>query len=358
MNCSVRAFLTEHEVEASAPCRIDSGGTWDIKALALPFQRIRPVTLNIALNLRTSVVLSPHKDGRVSIFSEGFTKKEEFHKDEIHLNSRFGLFFGAISYFGFHGLEVHIRSRSPVKSALGGSSTALVALIKALASISHETGGKKLSAAEIVHLAYHLEDSVATANCGIQDHAAAVYGGVNQWNWHYGDRTAPFERISLLDRKGQKELSRHILVAYSGKAHISSNINRNWIRDFLSGRTRVGWIKVNEIIQHLARSIQNKDWKRAAGLLQEEMALRGKLTPESLIPITKKLVGQAVREGCGARFAGAGAGGSLWALGGMKNIQRLRRKWEETLAPVKGGKILDCQVDTKGVSSTLGSYET
>jgi D-glycero-alpha-D-manno-heptose-7-phosphate kinase len=346
---SLQDLLAEQPVEASAPCRIDCGGTWDIKAMALPMEGIGPITVNMALNLRTSATLSPYKDGWVKISSLGFPKGAAFHKDKLPLDSRFGLFFAAVSYFGFHGLEVRIQSRSPVKSALGGSSTALVALVKALAKASAGLGGKKLRAREILYLSYHLEDAVSGGQCGIQDQAAAVYGGINQWKWRYGRGTAPFERTPLLDRKGQAEFSKRLLVAYSGKSHVSTTTNRRWIRDFLSGRTRSGWVKVNETVLRIARAIGKQNWQRAADLLGEEMALRRKLTPEALIPITKKLVGQAERAGCGARFAGAGAGGSLWAVGGMKNITRLRKVWTETLAPVKGAKVLDCEIDSAGV---------
>jgi D-glycero-alpha-D-manno-heptose-7-phosphate kinase len=346
---SLQNLLAEQPVEASAPCRIDCGGTWDIKAMALPMEGIGPVTVNMALNLRTSAILSPYKYGWVKISSLGFPEGEAFHKDNLPFNSRFGLFFAAVSYFGFHGLEVRIMSRSPVKSALGGSSTALVALVKALAKASAGLGRRRLRAKEILYLSYHLEDAVSGGNCGIQDQAAAVYGGVNQWKWLYGQMTAPFERTPLLDRHGQKELSRRLLVAYSGKSHVSSTTNRRWIKDFLSGRTRPGWVKVNETVLQLAQAIKRQNWQKAADFLQEEMALRKELTPEALIPITKKLVGQAERAGCGARFAGAGAGGSLWAIGGKKNIERLGEKWKETLVPVKGAKVLDCGIDSAGV---------
>lgn len=343
---SLRNLLTRHQVMASAPCRIDAGGTWDIKAMALPFERLRPITVNIALDLRTSVVLSPYKDGWVKISSDGFLPGESFSKDQLPLTPPFGLFFAAASYFDAHGMAIEIRSQSPVKSALGGSSTALVALIKALSKVA---GGKKMSAKKILHLAYHLEDGISGGNCGIQDHAAAVYGGVSQWEWRYGQRTAPFERMALLDREGQKELSKRLLVAYSGKSHVSSTTNRKWIEGFLSGRTRSGWLKVNEIVYNLARAIKELDWGRAAGFLQDEMALRRELTPEALIPIIEKMVSQAEHAGCGSRFAGAGAGGSLWAIGETGDIQRLKRVWEKTLSPVKEGRILDCEVDPHGV---------
>ena len=178
MSKSLRDLLTRHQVVASAPCRIDAGGTWDIKAMALPFERLRPITVNIALNLRTSVVLSPYEDSWVKISSDGFPRGESFSKDQLPLTPPFGLFFAAVSYFDVHGMAIEIRSQSPVKSALGGSSTALVALIKALSKVS---SGKKMSAKEILHLAYHLEDGISGGNCGLQDHAAAVYGGVSQW---------------------------------------------------------------------------------------------------------------------------------------------------------------------------------
>ena len=345
---SLRRVLADNPLEASAPCRIDSGGTWDIKSLSLPLEGIFPTTVNVALNLRTSATLFPYEDGWVRISSEGFRGKT-FPKDRFPFASAFGLFLAAISHFGFHGLEVRIKSQSPVKSALGGSSTALVALIQALAKASVALGGRRRSRKEILHLAYHLEDGISGGNCGMQDQAAAVYGGVHQWKWHYSHPTAPFEKTPLLDRKGQTELSRRLLVAHSGKRHVSLPTNQQWIRDFHSGRTRAGWIQANKIVQGLAWAIQEKDWHGAAKLMMQETKLRMKITPGAFIPLTKELANQAEREGCGARFAGAGAGGAVWAIGKIKNIQQLKEKWEKTLAPVRDARLLCCNVDPVGV---------
>ena len=345
----VNDLLAQRPVQASAPCRVDSGGTWDIKALALPFEAIQPTTVNIALTLRTSVGLYPYKEGKVKISSSGFAQPEIFSIGRLPFDSPFGLFFGAISFFGFHGLEVRIISQSPVRSALGGSSTALVALIKALSRVSLSLGNKGCSKKEILHLAYHLEDGISGGNCGIQDQAAAVYGGVHQWEWRYGNRMAPFQKTSLLNGEGRKELSKRLLVAYSGKSHTSSKTNNRWVKDFLSGKTRPGWIKANEIVHQFGKAIKALDWNRAAGLLREEMSIRREITPEALTPFTKKLTEEAEDSGCGARFAGAGAGGSLWAVGKLKKIDQLKARWGATLAYVKGAKILDCKVDPAGV---------
>ncbi|MBW2708215.1 MAG: galactokinase [Deltaproteobacteria bacterium] len=347
---SVRERLAHSPVTVSAPCRVDTGGTWDIKALALPLERQTPATVNMALTLRTAVTLRPCKEGRVKIFSRGFSHTEEASADRLPFHSPFGLFFAAVSYFGFHGLEVEIDSQSPVKSALGGSSTALVALLGALGAL-RKVGrdNRGLSRKELLHLAYHLEDGISGGNCGIQDQAAAVYGGAHLWKWHFGRPADPLTRIPLLDQKGLDALSNHMLVAYSGKSHVAAHTNRQWVNDFLSGKTRSGWIKANGAVHSFARAIQAGDWDRAAFFLREEMALRREITPEALDDVTEKMVTAAESVGCGGRFAGAGAGGSVWALGKGANMDKLRQEWQKLLAPIKDAQILDAGVDAEGV---------
>jgi len=349
MPSSVRHMLQRKPIEASAPCRLDAGGTWDIKALALPLEGIEPVTINIALSLRTRVILSAYKEGWVRISSDGFSRDESHPLASAPFNSTFGLFFAAISHFGLHGMDLRIKSDSPAKAALGGSSTALIALIKALSKLAGLLGKKTLSLREILHVGYHLEDGVSLGGCGIQDQAAAAYGGVNLWKWRYGDKGSPYQRVRLLDAGGQKEMSKHLLLAYSGRSHTSLRTNRSWINDFLSGETRNGWIEVNEVVKALAPAIKQRAWGEAARLLRDEMALRRKITPDALIPVTETLVTQAEKIGCGARFAGAGAGGSAWALGELDRIGRLRGIWETTLKSVKGASLLHCRIESVGV---------
>lgn len=342
-------ILKNRPVEASAPCRVDSGGTWDIRSLALPMEAVEPVTLNIALSLRTRVALLPFQEGRVKVSSQGFPDKEAHEFKTLPFDSAFGLFYAAISYFGFQGVEARIASDSPSKAALGGSSTALVALIKALSKLAVLAGKPSLPQKDILHLAYHLEDSTSSGKCGIQDQAAAVFGGVHLWRWHYGNRTSLYERQPLFDRQGQQELSEHLLVAFSGRSHVSARINQGWLEGFVSGKTRAGWIEANRIVHRLARTLVERKWGRAASLLREEMAVRRDITPDALISETSELIQQAEEAGCGARFAGAGAGGSVWALGERANIAELKNLWTATLAPIHGAGVLNCAVDPRGV---------
>lgn len=347
---SVKKILEEKPIEVSAPCRVDSGGTWDIKAMSLPFEHIEPVTVNIALTLRTRISLSPFREGYIKITSEGFKDIGAYSiKKSLPLNTPFGLFLAAVCYFGFHGLEVKIASDSPVRSALGGSSTALVALLMALSILRTSIEGERLSRRQILHLGYIMEDGINGGNCGIQDQAAAVYGGVNLWTWRYSHGNWPFFREALLEGKDLKEMSKCVVVAFSGKGHVAARMNRPWVKDFLSGRTRSGWMKANETVKDLAGAIREKDWQSAASLLREEMKIRRRITPDALIPVTSKLIKRAEKIGCGARFAGAGGGGSLWAIGEPDRIRDLEEAWADMLAPVRGACVLRCNIDPSGV---------
>ncbi len=376
----IRELLEENPIKTSSPCRIDSGGTWDIKALALPLEGVVPITVNLAINLRTYITLLPYESGWVKISSDNFDTQETYPFANIPFNSRFGLFFAIVSFFKFHGVEIVIRSTSPVNAGLGGSSTAAVAAIKAFSTVktmvdetimfpsntkdnkenppsppfskggqggfSHE---KEIEKGEILHLAYHLEDAVSGGMCGLQDQGAAVFGGVNKWVWNYSREGRPFERKSILDEKGQKEISKRILVAYSGKRHLSAKINRLWIEKFLRGDTRSGWIEVNRIVNRFALNIGKGKWKEGAKELRNEVAIRKEITHEAFTPIISRLIQESEGAGCGARFAGAGGGGTVWALGEIDDIQRLREIWANILKGTKKGRILECAIDPIGV---------
>jgi D-glycero-alpha-D-manno-heptose-7-phosphate kinase len=345
----LKQFLEENPIKSSAPCRIDSGGTWDIKAFALPLEGAEPTTVNLALNLRTYVTLLPYKPGWVKISSENFHAQETYPLDLVPFNSQFGLMFAVVSFFGLHGVEIAITSMSPVKAGLGGSSAAAVAAIKAFSHVNALLHEKELGKRDILHLAFHLEDAVNMGMCGLQDQGASVFGGVNKWVWNYSRKVRPFERESILNVMGQRELSKRILVAYSGSTHLSAKINRLWIEEFLKGNTRSSWVELNSIVSRFAQHLRERQWKAGAEELRNEVTIRKEVTPQAFTPIITRLIQESEEMGCGARFAGAGGGGTVWALGEIDNIQVLREKWAAILKGTKKGRILDCAVDPTGV---------
>jgi D-glycero-alpha-D-manno-heptose-7-phosphate kinase len=346
---SIRELLEEYPVKSSAPCRIDSGGTWDIKALALPFEGLNPLTVNVALDVRTYVSLLPFQSGWVKVSSDSYPHQEAYPLLEVSLGSPFALFLAIASHFKMHGVEIVIRSSSPANAGLGGSSTAAVATIKAFSMAKELLGEREVDRGDILHLAYQLEDAISGGGCGMQDQGAAVFGGANTWSWHYSREGRVFERESIVERKGYEDMSQRLLVAFSGRRHLSTRINRRWVEEFLSGRTRPGWIEANRVVNILASHLKDGRWEEAARSLRDEVAIRREITPEAFTEVISRLIRESEVLNCGARFAGAGGGGSVWALGETDAIERLRGVWKGILKTTRHGRILDCTIDPDGV---------
>ncbi len=344
----VSNLLEQNRIVASAPCRIDMGGTVDIRSFYYPLRHLAPCTFNIAVASRTTVRLKPFEKGRIKVTSRGF-EPAEYALKEVPFDHPVGFVFAIAAYFGTSGVHVDIHSASPPKSALGGSSAAGVALIAAFDKAMAATGAKPLTRRQTAILAHALEESVAGVPCGLQDQLAAAYGGVNAWHWPGEVTDPPFRRVTVIGRKGHPHLARHILLAYCGVPHVSKDINGEWVRQFLSGRFRHQWIEIALLTQRFIRALAEGNWDAAVAAMRAETALRVEMTPQVFDGMGYQLAHAAAAEHCGARFTGAGGGGCVWALGPSKDIDRLRGIWENILATHPDAVLLDFKIDGQGL---------
>jgi len=342
----LKAILEQKPIEASAPCRIDMGGTLDIPVFYYPLRHLRPCTFNIALDLRTRVRLLPYARGFVKISSRGF-ESAEFPPDAAPFDHPLGLMFAVAAYFNADGVHIEIESGSPPRSALGGSSVAAVALIAAL--ITGTSADKRLNRRLIALLAYNIEEITAGVPCGSQDQLAAAYGGVNVWHWQDRPDRPHYRRKVAVKQEHHKEFERHLLLAYCGKPHVSKDINGRWIRQFQTGGSRAVWKEIIERTRRFAAALNDRDYSRAVRQMNREVALRREMTPDVLDHVGMQLVESAQKYGCGARFTGAGGGGCVWAVGEIENLDRLRALWEEILSTRKEAHLLETKIDTSGV---------
>ncbi len=344
-----REILASKRVVASAPCRIDMGGTLDISTFYYPLRHHNPCTFNIALDMRTEVRLLPHEEGRVRVSSEGF-ESAEFPVNEAPFDHPLGLIFAIATYFQADGVHIVIKSASPPRAALGGSSVASVALIGAFSSIMDRIGAyRPLYRREIAMLAHDLEESVAAVLCGLQDQLAASYGGVNVWRWHGRVKEGVFEKERVIKKGEIRNLERHILLAYCGSTHISHSVNGIWMNQFIAGKTRKQWQEIIRCTQQFIEAIRREEYGKAAEAMNRETAIRREMTPDVLDDMGATLVADAVAQGCGARFTGAGGGGCIWAIGGADAIARLRNVWEKTLLQRETACLLDVKIDNDGL---------
>ena len=350
MNQKLRKLLESSPIEASAPCRIDMGGTLDIPTFYYPLRHLSPCTFNIALELRTRVRLLPYSRGQIKISSRGF-KDAQFPADTAPFDHPMGLMFATAAFFSAEGIHIDIESQSPPRSALGGSSAAALALIAALLKLYQSTGtGSRLNRRRIALLGYQLEQSTSGVACGFQDQLAAAYGGVNNWYWQTDPDRSVFRRDVVVGKKLHKELAGHILLAYCGKPHESKDINGRWLKLFLSGANRELWAKIITSTHQFVNALAGQNYEQTAVLMNRETDIRRAMTPDVLDEVGERLAGLALQSGCGARFTGAGGGGCLWAIGETKNIDRLRPLWQEFLSSRKEACLLDVGIDSKGVT--------
>ncbi len=334
---------------ASAPCRIDMGGTLDISTFYYPLGVWRPSTFNLAVDLRTRVTVLPYEADTVKISSKGF-KAASFPAGSAPYDHPLGLMFATADFFNVGGIHIHIESSSPPRSALGGSSSAAVALIAALLKWKTASPDRSLSRKKIALLAHGLEAGVARVPCGLQDQLAAVYGGVNAWFWRGTEHATPFVRKKILKKKQIRKMAAHILLAYCGSTHVSATVNSRWAHDFISGRHRKAWRRIAAYTREFIHAVGAGDYTAAAASMNREMALRKMMTPDVLDDMGRALVRTAAKRRCGARFTGAGGGGCVWAVGRRKDIDRLQPEWRRLLSRGGTSRLLDFNIDTRGLT--------
>jgi D-glycero-alpha-D-manno-heptose-7-phosphate kinase len=349
-------ILKSNLIAASAPCRIDMGGTLDISIFNYPLRHLNPCTFNIAVNLRTKVSLLPYDDNMVKISSRGF-KGAVYHMDDAPFDHPLGLMFAIAAYFRAGGVHIHIDSSSPPRSALGGSSAAAVALVFAFAKVFELKGEQPLSVRETAVLAHTIEESVAGVPCGMQDQLSAAYGGVNAWYWQAGADKSKFRKKVVKGRISHNSLEKHMVIAYCGIPHESKDINGRWVRQFLSGKNRDQWRKIVSYTQRFIDEFSSGNYKKACELMNLETAIRKRMTPDVLDDMGDMLVESAAINNCGARFTGAGGGGCLWALGEAEDISRLKDIWSKILSKRNGASLLDARIDPEGVRSEREALE-
>ncbi|MDY6903203.1 MAG: galactokinase [Thermodesulfobacteriota bacterium] len=347
MSIDLSKKLKNDPITASAPCRIDLGGTLDIKTIYLPLRHLSPCTFNIALDMRTSVTLRSYKAGKIKVSSRGF-EDTILPVEAIGFDHPLGLIFGIAAYFNVSGVHIAIQSASPPRSALGGSSVAAVALVAAL---SRATGQADLfSRTAMACTAHGIEEGLAGIPCGIQDQLAAAYGGMNAWFWQpTPENPLAFERKDLLSGGAPLALEDHFLVAYCGVPHASADINGRWIKHFLAGHDPKLWHDIVACAGAFVDALAASDLEQAQNLMNREVTLRKRMTPDVFNDMGESLVDCAVNTNCSARFTGAGGGGCIWALGQPDDIAALKKKWQAILETDPDACLLETGMDRNGV---------
>jgi D-glycero-alpha-D-manno-heptose-7-phosphate kinase len=340
-------YLTDNHVHSSTPTRLHCGGSTDHRLTGLLCRSWLPVTANIAIDLRAHVRLRPYSSGRIIVDING-VGRQEFTAPNLPLTGPFALVSALICYFAVHGFHIDISTEFPYQSGLGGSGAVAIALMGAIYTALNREVPRPRHFPAIVQIAHNLEDSLFR-NTGMQDQAAALYGGANLWEWRYASRLR-FKRRKLVS--DLSSLSGHILLAYTGRPHPQSRDGSQMLDKFKETAALSLFVSISEQARLFAEYLGRSDYRSAGKALAAEYELRSTLLP-LLIPEDQEFVEMAAKAQCGVSVTGHGGGGCVWAIGEEQDIADLGKEWAAAFERRKMGYVLPVDVAGTGLELSI-----
>lgn len=280
-------------IKVTAPVRIDISAGWSDAA---PFANdFGGAVLNAALNLRVAAILDK-------------------------------------------GKLISSLEKVPSNSGLGTSGALrAVYLVAANPSLIKD----KIDLIKRVHT---FENAIVSQRAGYQDQAAAVFGGVNLWEFR---KDGSISRTPI-SKPASAHLHNRIIIVFSGGRHLSANVHE---KVFENG----GYIKhlaainrMKQIARLMAASLTNEVAmsKYISETWELQKSLHGSMESDNMKKI--QLAAQGFYLAC--RATGAGGGGCMIFYTNQKaRLARILKKLEKR---IKGMKVLPFEWDYRGIELT------
>ena len=210
-------------INATAPCRINDIGGWTDTRFAG-----HGAVCSIAVNPGAEVQIEGKDTGGVWVYLANYG--ETYHRTDTGFAQKHPFIADAVerNITEESNMELTIFSRMPPGASTGTSAAVLVALIGALTKAMDCVYSKD----DIAHMAHAVETELGYES-GIQDQAAAAYGGISLYDiYEYPQFITYAVDISPETRN---ELERRLMLVYLGKPHSSSEIHKEVIDELGEG---------------------------------------------------------------------------------------------------------------------------
>jgi len=345
-------------IRSRSPVRIDFAGGWT--DVALFTQEQNGAVINAAINIYSYVSvrkLHPKKirakeygyshlkeveDNSIKIYSADFDIYQE--ADEIknlEYNGNIDLAKAALKRSNIdYGVEIITRSNAPAGSGLGTSASMGVALVGALSKLKNST----LLPYEFAELASTIERQELKILGGKQDQYASALGGINFMEF-FGEKVKTSKL--QLSRNIIYELEKNLVLCYTGKSRLSSNIHQNVVDAYLSGdkETLDAIRNLRQITLDMKDALLKDDLFSFGQLLNENWENQKRLHPSVTNSQIDALFDIALDNGAiGGKACGAGGGGCLVFFCMPDTEHLVRKKLEEA-----GGTIIDFGFELEGL---------
>ncbi len=295
-------------ISIKSPTRVDlAGGTLDLWPL-YNFIGGAP-TVNVAIDVWTQVDIDARSDQAIEIHSLDLNYKKTFRSCEELVASaepEMTLFRPLLRHFQPRGgFSLKAQSQSPVGGGLGGSSSLVISLIKALSA----WGGTRLANShEVVHFAHNIEAEVLNTPTGTQDYYPAFSGGLNILNYSFTGT-----QQEILPVKGSP-LDEYFLLINTGRSHHSGLNNFEVLKSAVQKdkKTMQALQDLKSVAIEMSQVCRDQKWDRLPGLFQKEYKHRIQLSEGFSSPEIEKLHSLALNAGADAvKICGAGGGGCV-----------------------------------------------
>jgi len=328
---------------ARAPVRISfAGGGTDLPSYYL---RHGGMVVSTAIDKFFYVFLTVNRRANIEIMSSDYqTFYRQPAEDAMLWDGDLSLPRAVLSHFNIHeGLSMFLASQVPPGTGLGSSSTATVAVIKAITSLL----GRGLSKHDIAELASFIEIEKLGMPIGKQDQFAAAFGGINAiWFSPDGVVVEPLH----VDSETVERLERCVLLFYTGAARESARVLSEQNRSTLAADAKVlsALHAIKAMAAHVRRYIQHGNLDALGELLHESWERKKHLAAG----ITNALIDESYETArklgaLGGKITGAGGGGFLMlycpagaATRVTEGLERLGLKRMDFSIDFDGAKIL------------------
>lgn len=244
----------------------------------------------------------------VNVHAYDLNIEKSFNIENLNYDGNFDFCKAVLKHFKIKkGCNIYIHSDLPSGSGMGTSSSLLVALISVFSKISNQL----LSKEEIAKLACEIERNELSQAGGYQDQYASSFGGLNFIKFDKDIEVNPID----MDFTKLYELNYRLILCYTGKTHISSEIQAKMIKnygksDFIEGMKELKKLALK--IQGILRDTPIEKLDEFGYALHEAWIAKKKLSNKITNEEIEKLYLYSLENGAiGGKLLGAGGGGHL-----------------------------------------------
>lgn len=210
------------------------------------------------------------------------------------------------------------------RSGMGSSSAFAVALLHAL----YAYRGKMVSHRDLALQAIHIEREVLKESVGSQDQAAVAHGGFNHIRFETDDSLVVTPMI--LGRDTLQELSRHLMLYFTGTIRFASEIAKTYCADL--GEKERNMRLLGELVPVAIRALQEQKLLEFGHLLHEGWRLKRSIASAISTDAIDEIYKAAIDAGAlGGKILGAGGGGFMLLFVPPENQPAVRERLKSLL---------------------------